>query len=211
MSLAGEVDHSPVVGVGFVDTLDDLSILRHQAKAAVIWNREPLDSFQSWIDTLEPDQLPKARVSLRPRDVRTMVRSICSVSGTPSCAESRRFVDDVAALADLFATIMRTPYLRLRLDVIDSNACRKFHIDRVTARLICTYRGTGTQYGTEASGCDPRTVFTVPTGNPIVLRGTLWPEKPDTCLRHRSPPIEGTDETRLVLILDPISDLQVVV
>ena len=30
---------------------------------------------------------------------------------------------------------------------------------------------------------------------------------PITGLLHRSPPIEGTGETRLVLVLDPIDDL----
>jgi len=45
-----------------------------------------------------------------------------------------------------------------------------------------------------------------PTGAPILLRGTLWPEHPRSGLLHRSPPIEGTGETRLVLVLDPVDD-----
>ena len=99
---------------------------------------------------------------------------------------------------------MSAPFLRLRLDVVTTNACPKFHIDAVTARLVCTYRGTGTQYGISTDGADPRRVFIVPTGSPILLRGTLWPEMPSSGLLHRSPPIEGTGETRLVLVLDPV-------
>jgi len=38
------------------------------------------------------------------------------------------------------------------------------------------------------------------------MRGTLWPAKPATGLLHRSPPIEGSGETRLLLVLDPIYD-----
>ncbi|ESQ13779.1 MAG: hypothetical protein N838_33160, partial [Thiohalocapsa sp. PB-PSB1] len=45
---------------------------------------------------------------------------------------------------------------------------------------------------------------TVPTGAPILLRGTLWPEQPKSGLLHRSPPIEGSGETRLLLVLDPM-------
>ena len=52
----------------------------------------------------------------------------------------------------------------------------------------------------------PSQVFMVPTGAPILLRGTLWPTVPRSGLLHRSPPIEGTGETRLMLILDPVSD-----
>jgi len=103
---------------------------------------------------------------------------------------------------------MKAPYLRLRVDVVATNACRRFHVDVLTARLICTYRGTGTQYGVSKGGAEPTDIFTVPTGSPIVLRGKLWPEHPSSGLQHRSPPIEGTGETRLVLVLDPVHDLR---
>ncbi|EEE38158.1 hypothetical protein RKLH11_1999 [Rhodobacteraceae bacterium KLH11] len=101
---------------------------------------------------------------------------------------------------------MSATFLRLRLDVVTTNACRRFHIDAITARLVCTYRGTGTQYGVSTDGADPQRVFTVQTGSPILLRGTLWPAEPPSGLLHRSPPIEGTGETRLVLVLDPVTD-----
>lgn len=47
---------------------------------------------------------------------------------------------------------------------------------------------------------------TVATGSPLLLRGTRWPAQPASGLLHRSPPIEGTGETRLVLVLDPVTD-----
>ena len=109
-------------------------------------------------------------------------------------------------MADIFSDLMNARYLRLRLDAVTTNACRKFHIDAVTARLVCTYRGTGTQYGISTEGHEPRRVFTTQTDAPIVLRGTLWPAEPSSGLLHRSPPIEGTGETRLVLVLDPVDD-----
>jgi hypothetical protein len=87
---------------------------------------------------------------------------------------------------------------------VTTNACRKFHVDAMAARLICTYRGTGTQYGQSRNGDDPKRVFTVPTGSAVLLRGSLWPSNRDCGLVHRSPPIEGTGETRLVLVLDPV-------
>ncbi|EBA10922.1 hypothetical protein RCCS2_00532 [Roseobacter sp. CCS2] len=109
-------------------------------------------------------------------------------------------------MAKIFTGLMRTPYLRLRLQAVTTNACRKFHIDAITARLVCTYRGQGTQYGVSRNGRDPARVFSVVTGAPILLRGTLWPAKPASGLLHRSPPIAGTGETRLVLVLDAVDD-----
>ncbi|MEM1049193.1 MAG: DUF1826 domain-containing protein [Pseudomonadota bacterium] len=206
MTLLDECVEDAAIGVSMVDTPEGLSAIQQPDCAAVIWRRRGLADFQSWIDALPPDRLPSARVILAPGAVRQAVVQICDAAGTPDCAERKRLVDDTASLADLFAGLMRAPFLRLRFDVVATNACRKFHVDAVTARLICTYRGTGTQYGVSSDGTEPGKVFTAPTGAPMLLRGTLWPERPNSGLLHRSPPIEGTDETRLLLVLDPIKD-----
>lgn len=206
MNLVTDVVQSASIGV--TERPDGLSMIHKPECAAAIWRRTPTSDFQTWIDGLAPEQLPKTRVVLRPDAVRKAVTTVMETCGTPQCAERDMLIDDVAALATDFARMMDAPYLRLRLDVVRGNACRKFHIDALTARLICTYRGTGTQYGISADGTDPSRVFTVPTGAPIVLRGTLWPETPKSGLLHRSPPIEGTDETRLLMVLDPLEDFE---
>ena len=206
MILARELVRDSTAGVSVADMPEGLSAIRNPDCAAAIWQRHTVPSFQTWLDTLEPERLPKARVTFRPERVRETVEAICKVSGTPDCRERERLVDDVAALAGIFSRLAPAPYLQLRFDVVTTNACRKFHVDVVTARLICTYRGTGTQYGISTDGTEPRRVLTVPTGAPILLRGSLWPERPKSGLMHRSPPIDGTGETRLVLVLDPISD-----
>ncbi len=206
MTFAREIMKGSDIGVSVSDTPEGLSAIRNPGCAAAIWRRHPLPGFQTWIDALEPKQLPKARVILRPENVREAASQICEAAGTPACDERERLVDDAAALAGIFAGLTPAPYLRLRFDVVTTNACRKFHIDAVTARLICTYRGTGTQYGISTDGAEPLRVFTVPTGAPMLLRGTLWPECPKAGLRHRSPPIDGTGQTRLVLVFDPVVD-----
>jgi hypothetical protein len=82
------------------------------------------------------------------------------------------------------------------------------NIDAVTARMICTYRGPGTQYRIEGDKVAPDTIHDVPQGSAIILRGTDWPTSGQTRLRHRSPPIEGTDTTRLLVVLDPVAGLE---
>lgn len=206
MTFVRDVVKDAAVGVGVTEDPNGLHVIHRPGCAAAIWRRESLQSFQAWIDALDPEFLPKARIILRADAVREVLQQACDASRTPDCGERSRLVDDVAALSELFAETMRTPWLRLRLDVVETNACRKFHIDAVTARLVCTYRGTGTQYGISVDGADPKRVFTVPTSSPILLRGTLWPQEPNSGLLHRSPPIEGTGETRLLLVLDPVED-----
>ncbi|EBA02262.1 hypothetical protein RB2150_09714 [Rhodobacterales bacterium HTCC2150] len=193
-----------VIGVADVTTLEGLSAIHQPHCAAAVFRRQHSDHFVPWIAALDPSQLPSARVVLQPNKVRSALEHLCEIAETPACTQRDAFIEDVTKLATSFARTMNAPYVRFRLDVVTTNACRKFHIDALTARLICTYRGTGTQYGTATDTSDPEHINTVPTGSPIVLRGTRWPENPASKLLHRSPPIEGTGASRLVLVLDPV-------
>ncbi|QBF30094.1 DUF1826 domain-containing protein [Thalassococcus sp. S3] len=192
------------VGVAVADRADALRHFLMPGYAAAIWRKQTPPDMQSWLDTLSPSHFPQARVILRPDQTKDAVEQLCNIAETPLGAERDHLIDDIAALADVFSNLMGVDYLRLRLQAVTNDACRKFHIDRLTARLVCTYRGPGTQYGLSTDGTEPRRVFTVPTGAPILLRGTLWPEEPKSGLLHRSPPIEGTGMTRFVLVLDPV-------
>ena len=206
MSVQGEVLTDAAIGVGIADDPTALSAFLKPRCAAAIWRRQTPPAVQRWLDALPPAVLPRGRVILPPHMVAETLDYLCDSAGLPEGPERCWLQNDVVALAHLFAELMQTRFLRLRLDVVTTNACRRFHIDAITARLVCTYRGTGTQYGISTDGNDPTRVFTVQTGAPILLRGTLWPAPPPSGLLHRSPPIEGTGETRLVLVLDPVFD-----
>lgn len=185
-----------------------LECFRDAACAAALWDRTIPAEVTTWLAELDPAKLPDGRVIVQRHAVRQTVAHLCEIAQMPEEPQRAWLIDDIGMLAQRFASLMQAPYLRLRLQTVTTNACRKFHLDVITGRLVCTYRGTGTQYGTSVNGKDPEQIFTTPTGTPILLRGTLWPPEPATGLLHRSPPIEGTGETRLVLVLDPIFDLE---
>lgn len=203
--LIRETVRDAAIGVAVTDTPEGLSALRRPGCAAAIWRRQPMPVFRDWLDALPPQALPAGRVILRPEDVRGGADRLCAIAGTPEGSERDRLCDDVAALADIFAGVMDARHLRLRLGPVDTDSCPRFHVDAIRARLICTYRGPGTQYAISPDGTPPSRVFQVATGAPIVLRGTLWPGEP-VGLMHRSPPIEGTGVTRLVCVLDVVDD-----
>jgi hypothetical protein len=208
MTMMQSVQQSVAIGACVTQVAENLNILATPGCAAAIWQRQPLPAFQTWIDRLDPTILPSVRQILKPQDVVTVLSEVCDTSSMTDGPHWRRLIEDITDLSHLFCDLMAAPYVRLRLEPVTSNACRKFHIDAITARLVCTYRGTGTQYGISDDGVEPKSICTVPTGTPILLRGTLWPEKPRSGLLHRSPPIEGSGETPLVLVLDPIFDLE---
>ncbi|MGH1417081.1 MAG: DUF1826 domain-containing protein [Pelagimonas sp.] len=206
MSVVEQLAKAADSGVDVVDYSEQLSRFLEPDCAAAIWHRQTPPSIQVWLDALAPELLPKGRVVLRPDAVAKTVDHLCDMSKLPNGPERDWFIADITSLAVRFSGLMSATFLRLRLDVVTTNACRKFHVDAIKGRLVCTFRGTGTQYGLSMKGDDPQRVFTVPTGAPILLRGSLWPEQPAKGLLHRSPPIQGTGETRLVLVLDPVSD-----
>jgi hypothetical protein len=193
-------------GVIIADHPKDLVSFREPNCAAAVWERQLMPEFQSWLNDIPSQNLPEGRLILRVEDVPDAIVQLCEIAGTKPSTHRDLLVNDIAALTELFASLVGSKYIRVRLDKITDNACSKFHKDAITARLVCTYRGTGTQYGTLEDSEEPLKIHTAPTGAPILLRGKLWPEKPDSGLCHRSPPIDGTGETRLVLVIDPVTD-----
>ncbi|MEG6507629.1 DUF1826 domain-containing protein [Methyloligella sp. 2.7D] len=172
--------------------------------AVAVWQRQHGAEFQQWIDGLSPNQLPEARLVLRPDRVEDAMVSLCADCGMDESSNRRLLTGDIAALAALFAQVMGAETVQLRLDVVSDNACRKFHLDNVPARLLCTYRGRGTEYGEARRGEEPRIIHELATGSVGLFRGRLWPTE-QSGIVHRSPPISGLGETRLLLVLDPVT------
>lgn len=206
MNVVAQIDTPSVAGVLATHDSASLSAFAQAEFNAAIWQRQMPLHIQNWLKDLDANMLPAGRVIIPPEAVEYSIGHLFDRAHVPSGSERDWLQSDIAFLANTFSQIMSSKYIRLRLDVVAHNACRKFHIDALKARLICTYRGTGTQYGNTVSDNDPDQIFTVPTGAPILLRGTLWPARTGTGLRHRSPPIAGTGETRLLLVLDPVDD-----
>ena len=89
--------------------------------------------------------------------------------------------------------------MAVRLDVVDTDACRRFHADYVPLRLLCTYVGPGTQW----HRCDRADrVEQLAAGEVAIFKGRDALDPP--VLLHRSPPISRTGERRLLLVLDRV-------
>ncbi|MFN3820280.1 DUF1826 domain-containing protein [Blastomonas sp.] len=128
-----------------------------------------------------------------------------AVSGTPEAmvaqlpSLSKELADAITDLATRFAGLMHCDTVRLRLEGITGNACRKVHADYTDLRLICTLAGPGTDY---TLGDDPAgPLLSIPTGAVALFKGREFGAGHAACL-HRSPPIEGTGLSRLVLVID---------
>jgi hypothetical protein len=143
-------------------------------------------------------------------DIDQDVPVVALASAIPGALRSAGY-PDVVALADVivplasdFAALMACEALRIRLDVIETDACRKFHADQVTVRLLMPLVGPGTQW--VHANAEPQ----VPEGELRIgdvglFKGRVWAEEP--VILHRSPPIAAMGITRLLLVIDPGSGL----
>ncbi|MEM8497458.1 MAG: DUF1826 domain-containing protein [Pseudomonadota bacterium] len=130
-------------------------------------------------------------------------------------------IEDIAELVDMFCCLFELKRVGLRLAVLDSAMCPRFHVDRVPGRLVTTYQGVATEWlphekvrrdklGSGSNGkADNRSgLFQSETdiqqlgcGDVAILKGELWEENENAGLVHRSPtPVVG--ENRLLLTLD---------
>ena len=192
--------------VAFVDEVEGLVHLFDGNTAGVIWRRNVQKCMQSWLDTLTVDQLPKGRIVLPVSKVRSAVTELMNISEMPDCAERQLLLDDICLLAHEFNKLFASSYRRLRFDIVTTNKCPKFHIDHVAVRLLCTYRGVGTEYSFLDDQQRPAEIFPTPNGAVIVFRGTKWPTDCANNLVHRSPEINDANETRLLFVIDPVDD-----
>lgn len=184
------------------DAPESLNRIWSQGCAAAIWRRSPATGFQNWIDAHPPERLPRCRILLKPEGVEEAIAALCDQCGLPESDHCHLLASDVGALAALFSQVMRTRSIRLRLDVVTDNACTKFHLDHVPARLLCTYRGKGTEYGPSNGGETPDRIDRLATGSVGLFRGELWPAQQRSAIVHRSPALSGSGETRLLLVID---------
>lgn len=166
-----------------------------------IWQRQPIADVEAVMGQNARD----LRFTAWEQDLRDRLDSEMANNGFAPHPAKIALIEDIASLANRFCAIMQVREIELRLEVVTTNSCRKFHADYVPARLITTYVGTGTQWlGQDdarrvAAGDKPETIHTLNAGDVGIFKGKLATMHPAI---HRSPAIEGTGERRLLAVLN---------
>ncbi|MEP2704881.1 MAG: DUF1826 domain-containing protein [Roseibium sp.] len=206
MNLAGE----PVVPVVAADVFmsrdaDILDEIGSPGVALAIWQRSPEKVFQDWINQLNKNDLPELRTVVPVHLVEAAVAAACETVSLAPCAQRDVLASDVAALSQIMAKVLDIRQVRIRLDVADEVMCPKFHIDNVPARLLCTYRGKGTDYVPAGFEDEPKRIRQLKPGAVVLFRGALWNSEEATGIKHRSPAVAPEEGSRLLLVIDPVA------
>lgn len=122
-----------------------------------------------------------------------------ALSATPGRDWHHALATDVQRLAQLYAAQTGEERVEVRIERVTGNGCWKFHADYVGLRLITTYCGQATQWLPQGvpDDADPRALS---AGDVGLFKGRALAG--DRAIIHRSPPIAGTGEDRLLLVID---------
>ncbi|MET1755767.1 DUF1826 domain-containing protein [Novosphingobium sp. RD2P27] len=183
--------------VAVVHALKDTRRVLESHVALAVWKRELPSSLLHLIDRIDLNGVDDVDVMMEVAGPISTLAASLLAGGYPEDA-AMRFADDMLRMARQLASFAGAKQVRMRLEVVETDACRKFHADYVTLRLLTTYRGPATQWFRTAS---PEVVKQVERGEVAVLKGRLLMTEPT--ILHRSPPIEATGERRLLLTIDP--------
>jgi len=155
------------------------------------------------------------------------IREACArlVAGLPQgCCEGVR--RDAEALAEMMVRLCpEVPWLILRLEVIQNNACWRWHQDWYTGRAIVTYVGPGTWAvddaavrfdrlnagATDGLVPDTESVYRMTPNSVLLIKGNTWPGISGLGLTHKSPDLRTNNggrppPKRLVLKADLADD-----
>lgn len=197
--------------VTHVGRIEQLAAIKDQTCQLAVWSRPPIQSITDGLSGLDLDDFPRARVVVTAEGIRDAVYA--ATENVPSVAARAALTDDVTLLAQHFAKLLASPSVRIRFDATNRQTCPKFHRDHVSARLICTYAGPGTEWTVKnkADNTDaPSETRQLDPFEVAVFKGDVWSEenerRSNQMLLHRSPQIPDTIGLRFAVIIDPAED-----
>ena len=193
-------------------SVDGLADIKRSDTELVIWRRMPPRHLATWLDGMEALRLPHIRVLVQPSNLRRAVGPHLDDCGMPAGDMRDLLISDIHDLVSAFACITRSDFVEVRLERVSNDACWKFHRDCVDARLLTTYRGPATEWvqpHDAVQALREQTRFKGPlerlrTHDVAMFKGSC--AGPGSGVVHRSPPIAGSGQTRLLLCLNKRSE-----
>lgn len=182
--------------------------------------RDPLLEIKNYIKEVY-DELRATDITLKKSINETDFKSSLD-RGLPFSKNQGRtlFIEDMWENFLLFKDMTKSESIRLQLEIVTTDMCRLFHVDKNTLRLLCTYQGRGTQWLLEedVNYCalgkgdnskiikNPEKIRNAHEFDILIIQGSNYQHLGNKkALVHRSPPIEQWGEERILYKLDEAS------
>lgn len=179
------------------------------------WRRPAEPVIADWLSTHASDLGSGLRQTLTPGEQPDLNR-------LPPGDGRDALAADIVLLADMLAELLDATNIGYRIEVVGKAMCPRLHVDRVGIRLLCTYRGPGTEWVEDASvdrrffgaasGGQPddtsgllmagHRIEVIPPFAVALLKGSLWQDNDGRGIVHRSPAIAVEQAPRVLLAMD---------
>jgi len=180
-----------------------------------IWKRKLPDSLcKAVAEFISTNPTFKMSVTVTPNNAQATLNESMGHLSSPDICE------DIAELVDMFCLLFNLEHAGVRLAVLDTAMCPKFHVDRNGCRLLTTYQGVATEWlphehvdrsklGHGSGGladhesglfAHEQDIQQLHHGDVAILKGDLWDGNEGNGLVHRSPCMENS--RRLLLTMD---------
>lgn len=193
----------------------DLTRIFEPAIQLAEWRRPPDPAIVAWLDQHAGELGSGMRQVLAPGER-------AQLEHWPAGAGREALADDLGLLAELLGELLAADHIGLRVEVVSQAMCPRLHVDRVGIRLLCTYRGPGTEWiddrhidrrrlGAAAGGKPDASSGLLLAGHSIeriapfsvaLLKGNLWQGNDGRGIVHRSPAVTPDQAPRILVALD---------
>lgn len=182
----------------------------HQRETNIAICNRSVNQLSEEINLLIAEKV-ELRLSGNIRTIKALLQNAIDVKKYPL------IIQDIELLLHTFEEVTKSTSFQMLLATINTNMCRKFHTDINELRMLCTYSGPGTLWLTDENinrtalnsignkqsiVIDENQVRQVETGAVAILKGAIYPQSNSKAVVHRSPTIEESGSTRLLLRID---------
>lgn len=181
----------------------------------VLWRRAPIEAIAREVAKLAAADIPDVRRRTAPATFDEDMDGLLQRQGLDPRV-FRAWLADLHQVAAHYFALCSGREVTARIETTDQDGCPRFHVDHTHLRLLCTYRGPGTEWLTnaqvdrDAQGRGAPNERIIRFGEPSrfepfsvgILKGDAYPGNAGNGLVHRSPPISGSGQTRVLFCLD---------
>ncbi|NBC47181.1 MAG: DUF1826 domain-containing protein [Gammaproteobacteria bacterium] len=212
----------PLTSVILVDDAQPLDHIGHPRISLALWRRRVDPKIERAVASLPTERLLNGRIALGSTETQAQCMARLQDLLQEHAVEPAGlgwWLADMAMLAELFTDLVRRTLgprpITARVETLDRVSCPRFHVDRTGLRLLCTYRGPGTEWLPDEEidrsalanrqpneaiqhGTQPRALQPFWVG---LFKGECFPGNAGRGQVHRSPAVPP-DDLRVLFCLD---------